>query len=237
MKNIFLIKDYIQNDLSFQEKNVALLYFFILKKYKSCYNEKNRENQEKKMQNILGKRLKYLRQENRLTLSELSKRSGLSVGFLSKIEKGTSTITVDKLNDIANCLNINIGYFFEETENIHKDGIAVRSYERRMQHYDQKNRHNFALANHLNDKEFLPQYVELLPGYNEELESFAHEGEEFIFVLEGVLTLHVLKERLELYPGDSAYFKSDDEHVWANNTAKTVRLIVVKTPNVYRMED
>ena len=58
-----------------------------------------------------------------------------------------------------------------------------------------------------------------------------HTGEEFIYVLEGVLTLVLDGERQELCPGDSAHYPSSLPHNWGNLTNKCVRFLVVSHPN------
>lgn len=78
----------------------------------------------------------------------------------------------------------------------------------------------------------LPRLVELLPLNKEEsLLPYSHDGEEFIYVLEGVLTLILDGERQELCPGDSAHYPSSLSHNWGNLTNKCVRFLVVSHPN------
>ena len=81
----------------------------------------------------------------------------------------------------------------------------------------------------------MPRFIELLPiNSDEPVVPYSHAGEEFIYVLEGVLTLFIENEQHELFPGDSAHYPSTTPHNWANYTSKMVRLLVVGTPNPFQ---
>jgi transcriptional regulator with XRE-family HTH domain len=180
--------------------------------------------------------MKELRVRNGMTLRNVSEETKLSVGFLSQIERGKSTIAVDGLVAIAKCLGTNISYFVEDGNTGSRPGIILRSYEREVLYVESEHRINFKLANDLRGKAFLPRMVELLPAYDEsesQTKAYAHKGEEFLLVMEGVLSLIVEGRSYEMYPGDSAYFDSQKIHMWRNNTNKTVRLLTVHTPNPF----
>ena len=81
----------------------------------------------------------------------------------------------------------------------------------------------------------MPRLIELLPiNCEEDISPYAHEGEEFVYVLEGTLTLFLNNEQFELFPGDSAHYSSNIVHNWANYTNKLVRLIVASAPNPFK---
>ena len=67
-------------------------------------------------------------------------------------------------------------------------------------------------------------------------ENYVHEGVEFIYVLEGVLTIHIKNRTYEMYPEDSIYLDSHTPHNWENNTNKVVRILTVNSPNPYYTE-
>ncbi|MFR3387025.1 MAG: helix-turn-helix domain-containing protein [Lachnospiraceae bacterium] len=69
----------------------------------------------------LGLKIKKLRLNEKLTLVECSELTGLSVGFLSQIENGKTSISIDNLQIIAKCLDVELNYFFvqdEEKQNV-----------------------------------------------------------------------------------------------------------------------
>ena len=105
-----------------------------------------------------------------------------------------------------------------------------------------------SLVHSAEDKPVAPRLVEIMPmesllrmcrecyeddtgeapgGAEMELETFSHDGEEFIYVLEGILTLVLDDETHALYPGDSAYYRSGIKHNWANHTSKTVKFLAL----------
>ena len=84
----------------------------------------------------------------------------------------------------------------------------------------------------MENKQLVPRLIEILPQkQEEEIVSYQHEGEEFVYVLEGILTVYINGKRHEVYPGDSVHMDSTIAHNWANYTNKKVKLIAVNTPN------
>lgn len=81
----------------------------------------------------------------------------------------------------------------------------------------------------------LPKLVEILPQKEvEESLPYPHEGEEFVYVLEGILTLQIEDDVCDLYPGDCAHYKSTRTHNWSNQTNKVVKFITINTPNLFQ---
>ena len=67
-------------------------------------------------QNVaIGEKIKALRTAQNLTLKQLSEMTNLSIGFLSQMERGLSSIAIDTLENIANVLGVSLGSFFEES--------------------------------------------------------------------------------------------------------------------------
>ena len=67
-------------------------------------------------QNVaIGEKIKALRTAQNLTLKQLSEMTNLSIGFLSQMERGLSSIAIDTLENVANVLGVSLGSFFEES--------------------------------------------------------------------------------------------------------------------------
>ena len=77
----------------------------------------------------LGQKIKTLRLSEKLTLVECSEITGLSVGFLSQIENGKTSIAIDNLQLLANCFEVEMSYFFE-TDSRKKDVVVKRTWNR-----------------------------------------------------------------------------------------------------------
>jgi len=180
----------------------------------------------------VGKKIKDLRNSMNLTLKDLSAATNLSIGFLSQLERGMTTVAIDSLSNIAKVLQVNLSYFIEETK--HNKKNILRSYEKEVFRVENNQFIHYHLTNDNSDKKLLPRLIEILPCKTiEEVTTYQHEGEEFIYVLEGILTLFINNEQQELYPGDSAHYNSNVVHNWANYTNKIVKILTVHTPNMF----
>ena len=79
----------------------------------------------------VGQKIKNLRKEKGLTLKELSDDTSFSVGFLSQLERGLTTIAIDSLEKIAKSLNVELAYFIQEDRKKDKT-VVIRSYEKEV---------------------------------------------------------------------------------------------------------
>lgn len=178
----------------------------------------------------IGMKIKKLRVEKGITLKVLGAKSELSVGFLSQLERGLTTIAVDSLERIAEILDVHLTYFFDYPVK-RKDKI-LRSYEQEIFDIEEGSSINYCLSTNLEDKQLVPRLIELLPQKSkEEIIPYMHEGEEFVYILEGILTIYIDGESYDVYPGDSIHMNSNVTHNWANYTNKKVKLLAVNTPN------
>ena len=78
----------------------------------------------------IGLIVNKLRKEKKITLKELSDKSGLSTGFLSQFERGMTTIAVDSLMVIAKILEVDLDIFFQKKIGSCGQEILIRSYDR-----------------------------------------------------------------------------------------------------------
>lgn len=181
----------------------------------------------------IGYKIKELRNSKNMTLKNLSEESGLSVGFLSQLERGLTSIAVDSLESIAEILGVNLSYFFEVQNK--SDKKVLKSYERQVLSMQEGGFIAYSLCQNLEDKAFIPKLIEVFPHKtDEEVALYKHSGEEFIYVLEGILTVYLDNEIYDLYPGDSIFLNSSIVHNWSNNTNKVVKLIAVNSPNYFK---
>ena len=177
----------------------------------------------------LGEKIKSLRNSRGMTLKTLSEKTNLSIGFLSQLERGLTTIAIDSLDSIAEALEVQLHHFFDLPQR--KMGCILRSFEREILQIEGSKYIHYSLSNSIEGKNMMPRLIEILPGdYDEDPEPYQHEGEEFIFVQEGILTIYINDERNELYPGDSLHINSTTRHNWANHTNKVVKIITINSP-------
>lgn len=178
----------------------------------------------------IGMKIKKLRTEKNITLKELSKKSDLSIGFLSQLERGLTSIAIDSLEKLAIILEVPLTHFFDYHQR-EKDEV-LRSYELEILGIVDGGFINYSLSANLENKNLVPRLIEILPQMeDEEIISYKHEGEEFVYVLEGILTIYINGGRNDVYPGDSVHMNSNVMHNWANHTNKKVKFLTVHTPN------
>ncbi|WP_461204823.1 helix-turn-helix domain-containing protein [Clostridium sp. DL1XJH146] len=184
------------------------------------------------MNKAIGEKIKNLRTEKKMTLKELSELSNLSTGFLSQLERGMTSIAVDTLSTIANILNVELTYFFESPKE--KNTFVLKHYEQSIFQIENNSYIQYHLTTMAEHSTMLPRLIEILPGqYDEKIGEYGHDGEEFVYVLEGILTLFMDEKREELYPRDVAHYPSTINHNWANYTNKVTRILVVSAPNPF----
>ncbi|WBW95179.1 helix-turn-helix domain-containing protein [Oceanirhabdus sp. W0125-5] len=187
------------------------------------------------MNKDIGNKIKVLRQSKGMTLKDLSEQVGLSIGFFSQLERGLTSVAIDCLSKIAEVLGVELAYFFSSPKS--KKDMVIKSYEQEVSQIINSNIIYYNLSTRLESSNMLPKLVQVLPHEGrEEIEEYRHEGEEFIYVLEGILTLYLDHQKHILYPGDSVHFDSMLEHNWVNNTSMTTKFLVVNTPNFLKTE-
>ncbi|MCX5907918.1 MAG: cupin domain-containing protein [Deltaproteobacteria bacterium] len=167
----------------------------------------------------LGEKIRTLRERKGLSLQELADKTHFSKPLLSQVENDVVAPPVATLLRIAKAMDVNIGYFFQEQEPGAK-AVIVRKNERkqvfRRIHQDpSKVGYYFeSLAYPKADKHMEPLHVKFEVVKREELVFLTHNGEEFVFVLEGQLEFNYEDEVFVLDPGDSLYFDSGYPHAF-----------------------
>ena len=176
----------------------------------------------------IGERIRDLRKERKWSLEELSRRSGLSVSFLSQLERGRTSLSISSLKAIADALGEPIYRFFPLPMNL---SSIVRAGKAKWLRIEGSEVRYGLLGGSLDGRVLEPLLVELPPHY-EGPPPFAHEGEEFGYILEGKLTLIIQDEVYELKEGDSVHFISRVPHTWKNQEDVPMRALWVVTPRI-----
>lgn len=185
------------------------------------------------MSDSIGEKLKQVRNAKGMTLKELGDIAGLSAGYLSQLERGKSSIGMSQLGKLANCLGVDVRYFI--SEEFQSENPVMKSYENVVLYIENERSFQYRITNDLHSKDLLPRIDVLLPGFSTEA-AHTHGGEEFIYVLEGVMTVGIDGKVYELYPGDTAHYSATTVHSWSNNTSKPVRVLLVTTPNSFKKD-
>lgn len=183
----------------------------------------------------IGAKVKSLRIDKNYTLKQLSEETGLSIGFLSQLERGISSIAIDSLAKIAESLSFPLANFFDSNSPTSQDPVlhsfnlpCTKATSEIVQ---------YILSNNPSEYEILPRLFQLMPlvdGDDAEVVMLTHIGEEFIYILEGIVTVYLEDREYTLYPGDSLQIHSNVRHNWLNRTNKMARLLSINSPNPFK---
>ncbi len=179
----------------------------------------------------LGRSIRKLRQEHGWTLEELSSRCDLSVGFLSQVERGLSSLSVASLKTVCDALEVPLAQFFTMPDNgrpsISKAGRPP--YQMRIGSSDVV----YSLLSGARPHRTMEAFVAEYPSkYSPPITS--HEGEEFGYILSGSFLLLFDEEEHVLEAGDSFQIDSDRPHTVRNLSDKSARILWVQTLKLLR---
>ena len=155
----------------------------------------------------LGQKIRKRRRAIDMTLQQVSERVGLSIGFLSQIERGTSTPSLASLCNIAGVLGVSVDAFVASP--VRHDPVS-RHGERQTFSLGDARRTYELLGREFPGANLHPSLVRRPPGHVSEI--MRNEGEDFVYVLEGSMLLEVAGERHILNSGDSMHFQSHLPH-------------------------
>jgi transcriptional regulator with XRE-family HTH domain len=178
------------------------------------------------MDHEIGRGLRSLRQRKGLTLEDVSSRCGLSIGFLSQVERGLSSLSISSLRAICDALEVPVTHFFAAMPS---DGpLVVRAGKprSRIKIGDAQVTYNL-LSNSMTDRILEALIAEYPPHYHPP--RVTHVGEEFGYVLEGQVLLQVGDKEDVLGPGDSFHIFSTQEHTVQNPGDTTTKILWVLT--------
>jgi len=176
----------------------------------------------------LGRRLRALRASREWSLAEVAAKSGLSISFLSAVERGQSMISVGNLFKLADAYGTTVPGLGPDSRTDHRGVLHPRD---RPRYVAAKGR--VMIEDLIARPEALEaQRIEVRPGGGSE-ESYTHPGEEFVYVLSGQLTFWIdEQEHYRLQAGDSLSFQSTRLHRWLNEGTETTTLLWINVPVV-----
>jgi transcriptional regulator with XRE-family HTH domain len=177
----------------------------------------------------VGGQVRVLRKMRNLTIEETGRRSGVSTGLLSQIERGRANPSFSTLAQLAHALGVPIGRLFHFADA--KPPPVVRANERRSLDFHERpgEASHYLLTPDL-EGSLEAVWVEAPPGYDTSGTPFAHPGEEFGIVLDGRHEVYLDGVCHQLGPGDSITYSSTIPHWYRNRGSGVVRAIWVVTP-------
>lgn len=180
-----------------------------------------------------GEKIKQIRIMHRLSVEELALKAGLSVAEITSLENGNIVSTLTPLSKITRALGVRLSTLIDDEEVVGpvvvKKGTSnkVLHFSGSSQEEDQKGASFFSLASGKLDRHMEPFIIEVKPAKTKEIKFSSHEGEEFIFVLEGEIEVEYGKKHFSLKPGDSIYYSSVIPHALYSLNKSAAKIIAV----------
>jgi transcriptional regulator with XRE-family HTH domain len=180
----------------------------------------------------VGLKMKHRRLLRGLTLKVLAEQAGCSESMLSRIENGTANPSINTLHRIAVALGVPVSGLFQDDEDGTHNVVLRRGERPTIETGELGGGRGTRL------EALIPTgRGHLLSGYINDIEpgggsrgTLQHEGEEFGYILDGVIELTVDDCSYQLGEGDSFYFRSERPHTYINNGCRVARVLWVNTP-------
>lgn len=174
----------------------------------------------------IGEKIKFLRQAAKLTQEELADRCELSKGFISQLERNITSPSISTLVDLLESLGTDLTHFFQEQADekvvFVQDDFAVKV------DHEHGSRICWLVPNA--QKNIMEPILLTLDPAGSTYPDNPHDGEEFGFVLEGSVTIHLGSRKFKAKRGDSFMIHPHEPHYLVNSSRKTTKILWVSTP-------
>lgn len=167
-----------------------------------------------------GGRIRDLRRKAALTLQQLADQAGISVGFLSQVERDKATPSLGTLASLAGALGVEVDWFIATPRPADQ---VTRAGERPVFGLADSSLRYERLDTTLPGGTLSSLIIHIPIGYRSEVT--AHTGEELIVVLDGTIRQTLGTAAMVLHPGDSLHFMGDTPHSFANIGPVPARLL------------
>ncbi len=183
--------------------------------------------------NKIGSKVSQIRETRKLSREDLAERSQLSVEQIRQIEDGELIPSLAPLIKIARILGVRLGTFMDDLDNI-GPVVCCKGSEPKVVRFSGKansvssDLDFYALAANKSGRHMEPFLIDIYASSEKDAKLSSHEGEEFIFVLEGKVEIDYGKDKFHLNTGDSIYYDSivaHNVHSVGGATAKIVAVI------------
>ena len=179
----------------------------------------------------IGPKIRALRVQKKMGLVKLASHTGLSAALLSKIERGKMYPTLPTLLKISMVFSLGLDYFLKDRAG----EVSIVRKDERVRLPQTMGIGNVAyffesLDFPATERKFSAYYADFESLPIEDVRLHKHEGDEFIFVLEGKLGLYIRGKETALDKSDSVYFKAALKHGYRGIGRKRCRALVVTIP-------
>ncbi len=173
------------------------------------------EERENVLEVAIGREVRAFRHQSALTIADLSARTGLSIGMLSKIENGNTSPSLSTLQALAHAMSVPLTSFFRRFEDVHvaihtKSGEGAETTRRGT-----RAGHQYNLLGHIGANTsgvVVEPYLITLTSDSDVFPTFQHDGIEMLYMLEGEVDYRHGHYVYRLEPGDTLFFDADAPH-------------------------
>jgi transcriptional regulator with XRE-family HTH domain len=184
----------------------------------------------------IGEKILALCKSRNLSIQDLVDTTGLSEVQINRVIESETIPSLAPLIKIARALGVRLGTFLDDAEElgpvVHRSGEVQQPASFSSQLSDANSHLDFyALAARKSNRHMEPFFIDIQPSSTHEPIFSSHEGEEFIFVLEGAAKIDYGNQTFFLHPGDSIYYDSIINHLVSSADEKPAKILaVVYTP-------
>ncbi len=184
----------------------------------------------------VGSRVKTIRESRNLTIEEVADRAGLTIDQLKRMEEDKNLPSLAPLIKVARVLGVRLGTFLDDEDRLGPVVCRQADLTRTISFSSEAASSNnhltfFSLASSKSSRHMEPFLIDIDASSEGGFQLSSHEGEEFIYVLEGSVEITYGKDNYVIQPGESIYYDSIvDHYVHSANGLKARILAVVFTP-------
>ena len=183
---------------------------------------------------IIGSKIKGIRESKNLSLEEIAESSGLSIEQISSIENDQNLPSLGPLIKIARALGVRLGTFMDDSDAL--GPVVCRAADRERDSSisfsngatdARKHMEYHQLAQQKAGRHMEPFVIDINPEETPDFQLSAHEGEEFIYVMQGEVEIVYGKETYSLKEGDSIFYDSIVKHHVHGAPGKSAKILAV----------
>jgi len=183
---------------------------------------------------VIGHKIKGLRESKNLTVEEIAERSGLTVEQIDSIENDVNLPSLGPLIKIARALGVRLGTFMDDNDSL--GPVITRAADRESDSSisfsngatdARKHMEYHPLAQQKAGRHMEPFVIDINPEDAPEFQLSAHEGEEFIYVMQGEVEIVYGKDSYTLKEGDSIFYDSIVKHHVHGAPGKSAKILAV----------
>ena len=187
-----------------------------------------------KTNTFVGSKIKGLRESKNLSIEEIAESTGLSVEQINSIENDQNLPSLGPLIKIARALGVRLGTFMDDNDSL--GPVVTRAADREKDNSisfsngatdARKHMEYHPLAQQKAGRHMEPFIIDINPTDSLDYKLSAHEGEEFIYVMEGEIELVYGKDKYALKQGDSIYYDSIVKHHLHGAEGKSAKILAL----------